>query len=115
MKFIKYLCIFAFVGVLAGCGKHGFEGEYELKTGSSNEMISEFAGLVAPNRIVIGRNYVESQGKRQEFDDIFVRKSGSERYLVFKTGKSEEVWKILDEKTLIFGNELIQFKYVRVK
>ncbi len=115
MKFIKYLFIFVLAGVLAGCGSHGFEGEYKLDLGSSNQMVQGFFGMVVPNRIVIGPNYIDAEGQRTQFDDIFVRKSGSEKYLVFKKGESEDAWKILDDKTLFQGNDLVQLKYVRVK
>lgn len=115
MKLIKFALILAFVGALAGCGDHGYEGEYEIKAGSSNEFVDAFASLAGPKRIVIGADYIESQGQRREFDDIFVRESGKEKYLVFKDDKSEEAWKILDDDTLMQGNGLMNVKIVRVK
>ena len=115
MKLIKYASILALVVALVGCGDHGYEGEYETKVGSSNEFMNAFAGSTGGQRIVIGTDYIESQGQRQEFDEIFVRESGKEKYLVFKDEKYEKAWKILDEKTLIQGNKLMNVKLVRVK
>jgi len=83
MKLIKYASIVALLGTLVGCG-HGYEGEYQSKTGSSNEFMNAFAGAAGSQKIVIGSDYIESQGQRTEFDDIFVRESGGESYLVFK-------------------------------
>ena len=115
MKLIKYASMLALVGALAGCGGHGYEGEYESKAGSSNEFMNAFAGSAGSQRIVIGSDYIESQGERIDFDDIFVRKSGNEKYLVFKDEESEEAWKILDDDTLMQGNGLMNVKLVRVK
>lgn len=115
MKLIKYASILALVGALTGCGGHGYEGEYESKAGSSNEFMNAFAGSAGSQRIEIGSDYIESQGQRQEFDDIFVRESGKEKYLVFKNEKSEEAWKIIDDDTLMQGNGLMNVKLVRVK
>lgn len=114
MKLIKYAFIVALVGTLVGCG-HGYEGEYKLKAGSSNEFMNAFAGATGEKKIIIGSDYLESQGQRTEFDDIFVRESGEESYLVFKDSESEEAWKILDKDTLLQGNDLVNFKLVRVK
>ncbi len=100
--------------ILAGCG-HGYEGEYRSIAGSSNEFLDVFAGIVESQVVEIGSDFIESQGRRTEFEDIFVRESGGERYLVFKDGASEDVWKIADDDTLVQGNELINIKLVRVK
>lgn len=104
----------ALSGALIGCGSHGYEGEYESKVGSSIAIADTFASSIGLGKIVIGSDFIESQGQRQKFDDIFVRESGSEKYLVFKDNKSEEAWKILDKKTLMQGNELANVKLVRV-
>lgn len=114
MKLIKYASIVALIGTLVGCG-HGYEGEYQSKAGSSNEFMNAFAGAAGSQKIVIGSDYIESQGQRTEFDDIFVRESGEESYLVFKDSESEEAWKIVDEDTLLQGNGFMNVKLVRVK
>ncbi|GAA3530961.1 hypothetical protein [Zobellella aerophila] len=118
MKLVKYMLLLALAGVLAGCD-HGFEGEYQTKAGSSNEMmnqlISEFSGLAGTQRIVIGSDYIEQEGQRTEFDDIFVRESGESRYLVFKDKGSEEAWKIVDDNTLVRGNGIMNMVLERVE
>jgi hypothetical protein len=114
MKLMKYMSVLTLSGVLAGCGGHGYEGEYEGKAGSSNEFMNALAGSAGSSKIVIGSDFIESQGQRQNFNDIFVRQSGSGKYLVFKDDKSEEAWKILDKKTLMQGNELANVKLVRI-
>ena len=38
---------------------------------------------------------------------IFVRESGSEKYLIFKSGENEEAWKIVDDNTLVTGENTI--------
>lgn len=77
--------------------------------------MNAFAGAVGTQKIVIGSNYIESQGQRTEFNDIFVRESGEESYLVFKNKQSEEEWKIINEDTLLQGNDLMNVILVRVK
>ncbi|QBY04383.1 hypothetical protein E2K93_08260 [Thalassotalea sp. HSM 43] len=114
MQFIKYASILALIGTLVGCG-HGYEGEYQSKAVSSNEFLNAFAGIAGSESIVVGADYIESQGKRTEFDDIFVRESGSKSYLVFKGKESEDVWTIIDEDTLMQGNGLMSIQLVRVE
>jgi len=50
-----------------------------------------------------------------EFEEIFVRESGSERYLIFKNGTEEDIWKIVDQDTLMKGSDLMSLKLVRIK
>ncbi len=110
---LKWVIILGFCAALLGCG-HGFEGEYSTKSGSSNEILNAFAGAVGTNNVIIGSDYTESGGKRQNFSDIFVRESGSEKYLIFKLNDTEESWKIIDENTLIAGNELASLTLKRI-
>lgn len=114
MKLIKYASIVTLLGTLVGCG-HGYEGEYELKTGSSNEFINAIAGAVGGQQlVVIGSDYIESNGQRMEYDDIFVRESGETNYLVFEVEESEETWKIIDENTLLQGAGLMSVKLEKI-
>ncbi len=114
MNFIKLASVVALAGALVGCGDHGYEGEYQAKAGSANEFMNAFAGSVGSQSLVIGTDYIESEGERQEFEEIFVRESGADKYLIFKDDGSEEAWKILDENTLMQGNGLMNIKLVRV-
>lgn len=41
---------------------------------------------------------------------LFVRESGSDRYLVFKTAADEDVWKIVDQYTPIERQWFDEFK-----
>ena len=99
MKLIKYVSILALVGVLVGCGGHGYEGEWEQR------VLGDLRG-----KVVIGSDYTQSEGERQEFE-IFVRESDKVKYLVFKDKESEEAWEILDQDTLRRG----PLNLVRVK
>lgn len=92
--------------VLAGCGGHGFEGEYKTEYGnkameSLNEYIRGTEKGDKKGDVFIGSNYIESQsGTRTKFDKVFVRKSAQGKYLIFDQGGKEEAWKIVDKKTL---------------
>ncbi len=113
---MKKILIAFCITMLIGCG-HGFEGEYISKPGSSNNLIGSFAkalGGDVQQKVVIGSDYLESEGKRAEFDDIFVRESGKDSYLVFKDGDSEEAWKIIDKNTLIQSLGFMELKLERV-
>lgn len=117
MKSLKYGSCLALAMLLAGCD-HGFEGVYQTRADSSNEMMaqlmSDFSGLVGSEQIVIGSDYIEHNGERTRFDDIFVRESAGKRYLVFVQGEQEEVWLIVDEHTLMKGNGLVKVLMERV-
>lgn len=113
MKLRKFLLL-GVAAILAGCG-HGYEGEYTAQSGSSNELLDTFAKVAGNKTIVIGSNYTDSDGIRTNFEDIFVRESGSQKYLVFKKDKdTEEAWKIVDKDTLIQGGGLLSVTLKRV-
>lgn len=117
MKSVKTGLVLALSALLMACGGHGFEGEYEIKAGANNRTMETLMGMVGggPSKMVIGSDYVESEGKRQDLEKIFVRESGGTKYLVFKDKQAdEEVWRILDDKTLESGNALMSIKLVRV-
>ncbi|MEH6565790.1 MAG: hypothetical protein V7756_10745 [Halopseudomonas sp.] len=114
MRIIQYTAVLALATLLSACGGHDFEGVYETRAGSDNELLNSFAELASGEKLVIGSDYIESQGQRTLFDDIFERESAGERYLVFKTGAQEEVWKVVDDNTLIKGSALVNVKLVRL-
>ena len=113
MRFIKSLSVVALSMLLAACD-HGFEGTYQTKLDSGNEFANAMVGGLLNQKIIIGKDYIETDGKRTEFEDVFVRASGDERYLVFKDKEAEEAWKIVDDKTLLQGNGFINIQLVRV-
>ncbi|MCE0492588.1 hypothetical protein [Vibrio salinus] len=100
--------------VLTGC-KNGFEGEYSAKTGSDNEVLSNIAQYAPHDNIVIGENYIDVEGQRTQFDKIFERKSGGKRYLVFVKNGNEDVWKIIDDNTLVQEKGILNVTYHRIK
>jgi len=114
MAWLKLVSISVLIMTLSACG-HGFEGEYETKAGSSIELMDVFAEVASSQKIVIGSNYIDSEGSRTEFEEIFVRESGSDRYLIFKNTSGEDIWKIIDDNTLMKGNDLMSMKLVRIK
>ncbi|MGB5856255.1 MAG: hypothetical protein WBH20_13490 [Oceanisphaera sp.] len=115
MKAIKYVMLVILVGLLSACD-HGFEGEYKTKAGSGNEMLNAFSELMGSHSIIIGSDYIESEGERTTFEEIFVRKSDNgQRYLVFKESQGEQAWKIIDDNTLQQGNDLINITLQKIK
>jgi len=114
VKSMKYALILALSGLLLGCG-HGFEGQYQLKGSSSDKLTKALAGFAGLENIVIGSDYIDADGKREEFDDIFVRESGNVKYLVFERDGSEETWKIVDDRTLVQKSGFINITLERVE
>ena len=93
----------AFVCVIVlGCG-HGYEGEYtvERESDSVSEVVDAMVGLGGTKHVVIGKDYRVADGRRQEFDEIFVRQTGETKYLVFRRDDAEETWEIVDDNTLV--------------
>ena len=99
--------------LLVGCG-HGFEGEYEYFADSSNELLGSLMELVGTHSVVIGADYLDRHGQRTRYQRIFVRESGRQRYLIFKNNEQEDIWTIIDDNTLMMGDELMNIKIVRV-
>ncbi len=113
MTLLKRVLTITLTLVLTACG-HGFEGEYESKAGSSIELMDAFAEVASAHKIVIGSNYIDSEGNRTAFEDIFVRESGGDRYLVFKSTEKEDVWKIIDDNTLMKGSGLMNITLKKI-
>lgn len=90
MKSLKSASLIAMMLLLAACGGHGFEGDYKSEADSSIELVDAFTEIAGSYTLVIGSNYIESEGERTTFDDIFVRESAGERYLVFKSAEKED-------------------------
>lgn len=112
---LKQLWILGLAAILMGCG-HGFEGEYTEQTGSSVEFLNAITQMAGTKTIVIGPNYIDSNGIRTDYKDIFVRDSGSQKYLILKKEDgSEEAWKILDDDTLVKGDSLVSVTLKRIK
>lgn len=100
MKLNKFW-LWGLLSLIVGCG-HGFEGEYAQQIDSRVEVLNAFARIAGDSIIVIGPNYIDSEGVRTQFKEIFVRESGSQKYLVFvKDDGTEEAWKVKDRDTLI--------------
>jgi hypothetical protein len=114
MRIVKYLLTAAVLSLLAGCGGHGFEGEYEMRAGNEGGVLNDVLRTMGNQRLVIGENFIESQGQRMEFEEIFVRSSGNERHLVLKDGRSEQLWDIEDQDTLLQRVAGMELRYVRV-
>ncbi len=113
---LKQLWVLGLAAILMGCG-HGFEGEYKEQVGSPVEFLNTITQMAGGRTLVIGPDYIDSNGIRTQFKEIFVRDSGSQRFLVFvKEDGSEEAWKIEDDDTLI-QNEggLVSITLKRVK
>jgi hypothetical protein len=114
MKALKYLGLMVVAAVMTACGGHGYEGEFAFKTGNdlADQIMKAAAG---PGNLVIGADFIEKNGTRTKFEKIFVRKSGSQEYLVFKNGTSEEGWLIVDKDTLVQDAGLVRLTLSRVK
>jgi hypothetical protein len=110
MKIIKYLVPLIAIVMLSACG-HGYEGKYEAQFDDATGLMSALQG---PQIFIIGDDYIEMDGQRTSLDDIFVRESDGQRYLVFKDGEEEDAFKIVDENTLVQGNDFLSMTFKRV-
>ncbi len=65
--------------------------------------------------MIIGRDFIETNGVREKFNKIFVRKTGDEAFLVFENGAKEKSWKIIDPTTLVQGGSLVNVQLVKIE
>lgn len=116
MKKIKLLAVSALVLALSACGGHSYEGTYKMDTSKESGGLGALAGAfgAADVELVIGDDYIESDGQRTEFDEIIVRESGSNKYLVMKSGDQEESLIIVNDNTLEQGNGMMRVRFVKV-
>ena len=110
MKKLRLMLVALVTLVLVGCG-HGYEGTYKVEVSSVGVNLGD---LMPSTQIVLGDDYLESDGSRTQMDKIFVRESGGASYLVFQSGKDEDAWKIVDDKTLEQGNGFAMVRMRRI-
>ncbi|MDN3653845.1 hypothetical protein QWY77_13960 [Thalassotalea ponticola] len=116
MKFIRTLIIAAASAVLVACGGHGFEGEYKIASASEDDILGSLAEQFASDTvIVIGADFVDTNGKRESYDKIIVRESGTKRYLVLIRQDQEQAWEIIDNDTLVQGSGFLKMTLKRIK
>jgi len=82
--------------------KNDFSGDYKMTIATDNAMMAAAMGLDKEYKMTVSvpMGFMESEGKRQLFDEIFIRKSGDKNYLIFKQSNKEFVWTIVDKDTL---------------
>lgn len=114
MKYLRFTLISLLLVTLLGCG-HGYEGEFAGQVNIDNPMVNAMAGSAGSIKLTIGGDYIESDGQRRTFDDIFVRDSGGDSYLVFKDKSGEEAWKIIDKNTLLRDHGMVKVQLERVR
>jgi PBP1b-binding outer membrane lipoprotein LpoB len=110
---MKQLCLLLLAVIISGCSGHEFEGSYRTET--DNKFLNSLAKKTAdPSLLVIGSDYIESDGERTDFDKIFVRESGEKRYLVFQDNDEEDSWKIINDKTIEQNLGFLKVKFIRI-
>lgn len=111
MKTMKFITASALTAFLAACGGHGFEGDYE----SSGKINSGGMALNLPKQqLTIGDDFMEANGQREIYDEIFVRETGDIEYLVLSKDKQEVSLKIINDKTLAMGVGGVEMTYKRI-
>ncbi|WP_462160182.1 hypothetical protein [Pseudoalteromonas sp. GB56] len=113
MQYVKYSLIILTTLFMLGCGGHGFEGHY-VST-SDNKVFNALSELAGVKKIYIGENFIEADGQRTEFDEIFVRELKSGDYLVFKSGNDEQTWLIEDGDVLVRDLGLMSLRFEPVE
>lgn len=109
---VKTLLIAPITALLVACGGHDFEGKYETKVAESVGAM----GIKMPKQtLIIGEDFMEANGQRQTFDEVFVRDLGGTDYLIFKNGDQEMGLKVIDDDTLAMGTGITSVKYARVQ
>ena len=111
MKLFKHFIAVAALLSLIGCGEHGYEGTYQSQVESG--MLGKMSKMMPKTTLVIGTDYIETDGKRIEVDEIIVRVSGGKSYLVIKSGQDEQSLEIINENTLKQDMGLVKVIYKR--
>ena len=105
----KFINIFYFVILsilITACSnemdKNDFSGDYKMVITTDNALMASAMGLDKEYKMTISvpMGFMESEGKRQLFDEILIRKSDDKGYLIFKNGSKEFAWTIVDKDTL---------------
>lgn len=111
MKFLRLAAIGLSATIIAACGGHGYEGKWEIEAGNSvftKTMVQSGAGS-----FILGDDYIEANGKRNSFDEIFVRESDGKKYLVMSKDGDEKSIEIVDDQTLQQDMGMVTLTYKR--
>ncbi len=103
--------------ILSGCGQegHGFEGEYKTMINSQHSLGAHRVRTPPTSKVVIGKNFLETNGQKVIVKKIYTQKIQGIEYLIFEDDNKKEQWKIIDKNTLIKGNDPISIKMKRIQ
>ncbi|WP_018983612.1 hypothetical protein [Salinimonas chungwhensis] len=111
MKIGKIAIASLLSGLLSACGGHGYEGTW--KATSDNAMLEKLISQSGAGTLVIGDDFIEANGQRNNVDEIFTRESGGKQYLVFAKGEDEQTFEITDDDNLEIGQMGVTLTYKR--
>lgn len=112
MKLVKNIFVLVLSLSLFACGGHGYEGTY--KSSVDSKMFNNMMSKMPQSTLTIGSDYIESDGRRTEVDEIFTRESNGKKYLIIKVGDKEDALEIIDDNTLQQDMGMVKIKFKRV-
>lgn len=111
MNFFRLAAIGLSSALLAACGGHGYEGKWELE--SDNPTILQTIKLAGAGSFTLGDDYIEVNGQRNNLDEIFVRESDGNKFLIMVKDDEEKAIEIIDDDTLRQEMGMFSIKFVR--
>jgi hypothetical protein len=98
--------------LLAACGGHGYEGEYESSIEAAG--LGGFANSLPKKKMYIGSDYIESDGQKLELEKIYVKEKGEQKYLILQSKQGELAYIIDPDGSLLIKTGYITLKFSKV-
>ncbi len=98
--------------LLAACGGHGYEGQYESSIEASG--LGKMASMMPKTSLYIGTDYIESNGQKINIDKIYVKEQGDKKFLIMQTQQGEQAYMIDKDDSLLIKSGIATIKFTKI-
>jgi hypothetical protein len=98
--------------LLAACGGHGYEGQYESSIEASG--LGNMSSMMPKTSLYIGTDYIESNGEKTAIEKIYVKEQGDKKFLIMQTQQGEQAYIIDKDGSLLIKAGIATIKFTKV-
>ncbi|MGI2170811.1 hypothetical protein ACROAE_11580 [Shewanella sp. MF05960] len=98
--------------LLAACGGHGYEGQYESSIEATG--LGSLNSMMPKTTMYIGTDYIESNGQKIEVEKIYVKEQGDRKILIMQTQEGDQAYIIDKDGSLLIKSGIATIKFTKV-
>ena len=108
----KTLIVILLSILLFACGGHGYEGRYESMVVAKG--FGEITKILPKTTLYIGSDYIETDGRRVDMRDIYVKELDGNKYLVLVSDDGDDMFIIEPDGSMFKNMGLRKIKFTKV-